>query len=201
MKLNTFYVSNNPHKVSESTSILEELGVKVEVALLSVPEIQAEDLSEVAMFRAKEAYRKLRRPVIVEDAGLFIDSLNGFPGPYSSYVFKTIGCDGILKIMRNVRNRRATFKSAAVFHDGRRRLVFIGEVKGKIAYKAKGASWGFDPIFEPNGLGGLTYAQLHPSFKNKISHRRRAFEKMVKYLLNKYSNGYEGTVGSSDGAY
>jgi len=179
------YVSNNPHKARESSSILKELGIEVEVVQVSIPEIQSDDIVEIAKFRAREAYRLLKRPVIVEDAGLFIDALNGFPGPYSSYALKTIGINGILKLMRGEKRRIATFKSVVVFHDGRRMRTFLGQVRGRISLKPKGSSWGFDPIFEPKGLRGLTYAQLPPEVKNKVSHRRRALEKLARYLIRR----------------
>jgi len=179
------YVSNNPHKARESSSILRELGIEVEVVQVDIPEIQSDDVVEIAKFRAREAYRLLKRPVIVEDAGLFIDALNGFPGPYSSYAFKTIGINGILKLMRGERRRTATFKSVVVFHDGRRMRAFLGQVRGRISFEPKGSSWGFDPIFEPKGLKGLTYAQLSPEVKNKVSHRRKALEKLARYLIRR----------------
>jgi len=179
------YVTNNPHKARESSSILRELGVEVEVVQASIPEIQSDDIVEIAKFRAREAYKLLKRPVIVEDAGLFIDALNGFPGPYSSYVFKTIGINGVLKLMRGEKRRTATFKSVAVFYDGREMRAFVGQVRGRISFKPKGLSWGFDPIFEPKGLKGLTYAQLLPEVKNKVSHRRRSLEKLAQYLIRR----------------
>jgi len=179
------YVSNNPHKARESSSILRELGIEVEVVQVDIPEIQSDDVVEIAKFRAREAYRLLKRPVIVEDAGLFIDALNGFPGPYSSYAFKTIGINGILKLMRGEKRRAATFKSVVVFHDGRRMRAFLGQVRGRISFEPKGSSWGFDPIFEPKGLKGLTYAQLSPEVKNKVSHRRKALERLARYLIRR----------------
>jgi len=179
------YVTNNPHKARESSSILRELGVEVEVVQASIPEIQSDDVVEIAKFRAKEAYRLLKRPVIVEDAGLFIDALNGFPGPYSSYIFKTIGINGVLKLMRGEKRRAATFKSVAVFYDGRKMRAFVGQVRGRISFKPKGSSWGFDPIFEPKGLKGLTYAQLLPEVKNRVSHRRKSLEKLAQYLIRR----------------
>jgi XTP/dITP diphosphohydrolase len=179
------YVTNNPHKAREGSFILRELGVEVEVVQASIPEIQSDDVVEIAKFRAKEAYRLLKRPVIVEDAGLFIDALNGFPGPYSSYVFKTIGINGVLKLMRGEKRRAATFKSVAVFYDGREMRAFVGQVRGRISFKPKGSSWGFDPIFEPKGLKGLTYAQLLPEVKNRVSHRRKSLEKLAQYLIRR----------------
>lgn len=185
MKMQIAYVTSNPNKARESVSILKEMNIEVEVVQLKILEIQSDDILEIAKFRAKEAYRQLRRPVIVEDAGLFIDALGGFPGPYSSYVFRTIGVNGILRLMKGVRKRGATFKSVVAFHNGRRIQTFIGCVRGRISLEPRGSSWGFDPIFEPEGLGGLTYAQLPPEVKNKVSHRRKALEKLANYLVEK----------------
>ena len=80
-------------------------------------EIQDENLENIAKASAIDAAKKCGLPVIVEDAGLFIEALNGFPGPYSSYVNKTIGVGGILKLMNNVKDRSAYFLSAVAFYD------------------------------------------------------------------------------------
>jgi len=188
MQQDLLYVTGNPNKARESLSILQELGLRVKSMFIKIPEIQSDDLAEIARFRAKEAYNSLKKPVIVEDAGLFIEALNGFPGPYSSYVYKTIGNEGILKLMRGIRRRRAIFKSVVAYYDGIELLTFLGEVEGKISHRLKGESWGFDPIFEPKGFKGLTYGQLPPEVKNKISHRRKALEKLAAYLLRKHQN-------------
>lgn len=185
MNLQVAYVTNNLNKARESISILKEMGIEVEVVQANILEVQSDDILEIAKFRAKEAYRQLRRSVIVEDAGLFIDALGGFPGPYSSYVFRTIGVNGVLKLMEGMKRRGATFKSVVAFHDGKRVRTFVGRVKGKISLEPRGSSWGFDPIFEPRGLGGLTYAQLSPEVKNKVSHRRKALERLARYLTEK----------------
>ncbi|RLF13222.1 MAG: non-canonical purine NTP pyrophosphatase, RdgB/HAM1 family [Thermoprotei archaeon] len=183
MVRNLKFVTGNPHKAREAMSILRELGVNVEVRILKVVEVQADDIVEIASFRAHRAYEVIREPLIVEDAGLFIEELKGFPGPYSSYVFKTIGNKGILKLMKDVSNRRAVFRSAVALHDGDRVTVFIGETWGVIAREARGDSWGFDPIFEPDEGGGLTYGEMTSDVKNRISHRRRALEKLASYIL------------------
>ena len=65
--------------------------------------------------KAQDAFSKLKKPVIIEDDGLFINSLDGFPGPYSSYVFKTIGNKGILNLLKN--NRKAKFVSIITYCD------------------------------------------------------------------------------------
>ena len=62
-------------------------------------EIQDDNIEKIAIANAVDAYRKCGLPIVVEDAGLFIESLKGFPGPYSSYVYSTIGNHGVLSLL------------------------------------------------------------------------------------------------------
>ena len=86
-----FFVTNNIHKFNEARRVLSEYNIAVAMLRMKPPEIQDDNLENIAKFSALEASRRIRLPLIVEDAGLFIDALNGFPGPYSSYVYRTIG--------------------------------------------------------------------------------------------------------------
>jgi XTP/dITP diphosphohydrolase len=70
--------------------MLQSSGVNLEFCELKLNEIQSDSIEEIAFEKSNSAYKQLYRPVIVEDDGLFIDELNGFPGQYSSYVYKTI---------------------------------------------------------------------------------------------------------------
>ncbi|MEM0351350.1 MAG: XTP/dITP diphosphatase, partial [Archaeoglobaceae archaeon] len=142
-------------------------------------EPQGSSLEEIAIKSAKNLAREINSPFFIEDSGLFIESLNGFPGPYSSYVFKTIGNDGILKLMEGVENRKAYFKAVIAYFDGSKILTFDGIVYGEIAREMRGKKgFGFDPIFL---YGDRTFAEMGEE-KNLVSHRRRALEKFFKYL-------------------
>jgi XTP/dITP diphosphohydrolase len=123
-------------------------------------------------------------PYIIEDTGLFIECLDGFPGPYSSYVLGTIGLEGILKLLSNVENRKAYFKSVGVVAINKSILkIFRGILKGYIAYEKRGRyGFGYDPIFMPEKME-KTLAELSIEEKNKISHRGRLFEKMANYIV------------------
>ncbi|MHA2407741.1 MAG: non-canonical purine NTP pyrophosphatase, partial [Candidatus Ranarchaeia archaeon] len=126
------------------------------------------------------------RPIFVEDAGLFIDSLNGFPGPYSSYVLKTLGLNGILALMKNIEERRAEFRAVVAFiHPADREVeIFNGITKGRISGTIRGEQWGYDPIFIPHGQT-KTYAEMESSTKNKLSHRFQALNKFAKWMQSK----------------
>jgi XTP/dITP diphosphohydrolase len=123
----------------------------------------------------------------VEDAGLFIDALSGFPGPYAAYVFKTINNSGILKLMENIADRHAKFQSVIAYCDDQipfKPECFDGESKGQITIserKEQGKSgFGFDPIFQPTG-SGKTFAEMTITEKNGYSHRAMAVHKFAEW--------------------
>ncbi|MEM4766442.1 MAG: non-canonical purine NTP pyrophosphatase, partial [Nitrososphaerota archaeon] len=109
-------VTSNPGKAREFEDLFSRYGLSFRVEPIKTPEIQAMDLRLIAEESALYAYDVLREPVMVEDAGLFIDALGGFPGPFSSYAYKTIGIRGILKLMEGVEDRRARFTSVIAFY-------------------------------------------------------------------------------------
>ena len=154
-------------------------GIRASFARLELVEIQSDSLEEIAKEKARSAYSKTQKPVIVEDDGLFVDALAGFPGQYSSYVFKTIGNAGVLKLLEDREDRSASFRSLVAFFDGNSLQLFEGKVAGKISEKIAQGGWGYDPIFVPEGAD-VTFAEL--SNKNDYSHRRKALEKFAGWL-------------------
>ncbi len=179
-------VTRNIHKFREAAYVLSRMGIESLQIPIKRIEIQSDNLEDIAIIGAKSAAKKLGRPVVVEDAGLFIDSLNGFPGPYSSYVFKTLGINGILKLMSGIENRRAKFVSVVAYCDPSGMChVFKGIVWGKISLNPRGSGgFGFDPIFEPDNCKGLTYAELSFERKCEISHRAQAFKSFASWFLS-----------------
>lgn len=172
-----YFVSSNSHKYGEARQILAEYGIKLGFLRFAPSEIQSDSISKIARQKAMDAYAKYKRPVIVEDAGLFIESLGGFPGPYSSYVFGTIGNSGIVRLV--TKNRRATFVSVVAYCNKKgRTFLFEGVTPGRISRKISGKGWGYDPVFVPEGRS-KTYAQLQD--KNEISHRSRALRRFASF--------------------
>ena len=179
-----FFATSNQGKFREVEALASQFGLKIRMAPLKPVEIQHENLAEIAKHAVRQALRRLRAPVFVEDAGLFIEALNGFPGPYSSHAYRTIGVRGILKLLEGVENRRAYFLSAIAFGGpGFRVKVFTGRSNGIIALEARGESgFGFDPIFHPEGVK-QTFAEMGLENKNRYSHRAEAFRKLAEWLL------------------
>jgi XTP/dITP diphosphohydrolase len=173
------FASTNQNKFREVQSILAAHNISVDFAQISPVEIQSDSLEEIVREKVKSAFLQAGRPVIVEDDGLFIDALKGFPGQYSSHAFKTIGNEGILKLLAGSSNRGASFRSLIAFHDGRRLSISEGRVYGRIAEKMAEGGWGYDPIFVPAGTG-LTFAELKDK-KNDYSHRKKALDNFARW--------------------
>jgi XTP/dITP diphosphohydrolase len=178
-----YIATTNQNKFKEAEKIFSSYGLKLKHLKFKTVEIQSDSLEKIALNSLNQTLSEYKLPVFVEDAGLFIKALNNFPGPYSSYVFKTIGFKGILRLMKNIKNREAYFLSVIAFGSPNLKpKIFTGKVYGKIALKAKGLSgFGFDPIFQPKNLK-KTFAEMSTEEKNKYSHRAKAIKKLVKWL-------------------
>ncbi|MEM3700613.1 MAG: XTP/dITP diphosphatase [Candidatus Bathyarchaeia archaeon] len=184
-----FFATNNINKFNEARKVLAEYKIAIGMLRIKTFEIQSESLEEIAKASAIEAFKKSNLPVITEDAGLFIEALNGFPGPYAAYVYKAIGNKGILKLMENVKNRKAKFQSVIAYCASERELplCFIGEVVGVITREERrgNSGFGFDPIFEPLSGGGKTFAEMTVEEKNRYSHRADALRKFAEWYKGK----------------
>src|SRR5918996_1777857 len=178
---NITFASTNQNKFLEVQSILSTRNISVNFSQIHLVEIQSDSLEEIAREKAKTAFAKVRRQVIVEDDGLFIDSLGGFPGQYSSFVLRTIGNDGILKLLAGSAKRSAYFRSLIAFYNGITLSMSDGRVDGRISDRVTEGGWGYDPIFVPDGTD-LTFAELKKN-KNEYSHRKRALEKFAQWYL------------------
>jgi XTP/dITP diphosphohydrolase len=184
-----FFATGNVHKFNEARAVLAEYGLAAAMLRMKGVEIQSDSLLEIAATSAQDAFRQCRLPVIVEDAGLFIDALNGFPGAYAAQAYRTIGNHGILKLMENQPNRQATFRSAIAYCNSETAAVtcFQGEATGTITQtqrKGNNAAFGFDPIFQPDGTP-KTFAEMPIPEKNQHSHRAKALHKFTQWYKKK----------------
>ena len=174
------FVSSNKYKYQEAKNILDSFGVKLGFFRLNLEEIQSDSLKDIALKKARDAFSKCKKSLIIEDDGLFINSLNDFPGPYSSFVFNTIGNKGILNLLKQ--NREAKFVSMITYCDKKILQSFDAKVDGVISKRIKGKGWGYDPIFLPAN-NKKTFAELKN--KNELSHRYKALKKFSTWYLHK----------------
>ena len=177
-----FFVSSNTHKFTEAQRILSNLGLEISLFKTKLEEIQSNSLGEIAKRKALDAYSKVQKPVIIEDDGLFIDSLDGFPGPYSSYVYDTIGNKGIMNLLEKIESRNAKFVAIIAYCNGVDDVqLFESCIPGKISLSIEEGGWGYDPIFIPDGES-KTYANV--SDKDKFSHRSASLKKFSDWFMH-----------------
>ncbi len=172
-----YFVTSNKGKFAEAKGIFPD----IEQRNIGYTEIQADTLEEVAAFGINEVAERIAGPAMIEDAGLFIRALNGFPGVYSAYVQKTIGNAGILRLMQGKENRQAFFKSVVAYAEpGLEPLMLSGEVHGEIGFEQRGQKgFGYDPIFY---VKGESLGEMETDEKNRISHRGASMLALKRWL-------------------
>lgn len=192
--------SGNKHKIREIRSILKGLPINVvSFSDLGVfPKIRetGKTFRENAVKKAKTIARKFKKIALADDSGLVVDVLRGAPGVRSARFAgpdptKEKLCRKLLKLMRNTKasGRKAKFVCdiAVALPNGKVKIV-EGICKGKIEFEMRGRhGFGYDPVFIPEGYK-KTFAEMSPSFKNKISHRAAALKKarkLIKQILKR----------------
>ena len=193
-----WFMTGNAGKVREAKHSLEPLGFNVKqltIEGVDIVEPQCDDLETVARSKLEQAKAYLpdsNDALMVEDAGLFVDELNGFPGVYSAYVLKTLDCDGLLKLVEPDKRRDARFEAVAALLLDDTIHVARGICRGSLAITSSGSDgFGFDPIFIPDDVefhgeaittNGLTFADVGLPVKEKFSHRRKALDGLIDLL-------------------
>lgn len=177
-------VTGNKFKAQETQRILK---IKLDVSSVDLDEIQEIDLEKVALHKLNQAYKLLKKPVIIDDVSFSVEVWNGFPGPLIKWVLKAgNGPSLLLKMLEKETNRRAVASLAIGFHDGGKPRLFIGESKGVIAREIRGDNgFGWDRVFIPDGYN-QTFAEMDPSVKDSMSHRGKALSKLNDFLKNNY---------------
>ncbi len=181
------FVTSNVHKFEEAKNALANFGIPIAKLAVEAVEIQDDHLENIAKYSVLDAVKNCGLPVFVEDAGLFIESLKGFPGPYSRFVFETVGVKGVLKLMDGVKNRDAYFKSVICFGGpDEEPTCFVGKVEGKICSELRGSDgFGYDPIFVPSDGDGRTFAEMSLTEKNSFSHRAKALKQFAEWYSSR----------------
>ena len=148
-----YFATSNRHKYQEAKFILRGTGINIRRLPSKGTEVQSDDVAEISRIASAEAAGKYKRPLFVEDTSLSVTALGGFPGPFGAYALRTIGLNGLLRLLGRATVRSAEFASAVAFCDGSGPpVVFIGRLKGNISPEPRGTGgFGFDAIFVPYG--------------------------------------------------
>lgn len=187
------FATNNQHKLQELQAILGD-----EIKLLSLKDIECneeipeeqETLEGNARQKAMFVYEKYAYNCFADDTGLEIEALNGEPGVYSArYAGEEKSAEAnmkkVLEKLGEINTRKARFRTVISLIINGEENQFEGIVDGEILKEKKGGSgFGYDPIFQPEGFE-VSFAEMELSEKNKISHRGRAVQKLVRFLTKR----------------
>lgn len=173
-------MTTNNGKFREISQQMAQHGIQLEHLKTPYPELQAESLEATIIPGLQWLISKFERPVMIDDSGLFVDALRGFPGVFSSHAFKTLGCEGILRLLGDESDRGARFECCVGFMaPGGEPFIAKGVAEGSISTGMRGSGgFGYDPIFVPEGRAE-TYAEMSVEEKNEISHRGIAIRKFI----------------------
>ncbi|MBT5023038.1 RdgB/HAM1 family non-canonical purine NTP pyrophosphatase [Candidatus Woesearchaeota archaeon] len=176
------FITGNMNKLREAREILTDFNVMNKK--IDLPELQGEPV-EIVEEKTKVALKLLKKPVIVEDTNLRFNALNGLPGPYIKDFLHKLGMNGLWELLSGKKDKNAYAAALIGYGEpGGKVKVFEGKVLGTIVKPCGDSHFGWDPIFKPKG-SKKTFAQMSAEEKNKISHRKKAFIKLKKYLDNK----------------
>lgn len=187
------FATNNVNKLNEITQILGD-----QFELVSLEQIGCtEELEETqntlegnSFQKAEYVFKKYGIPVFADDTGLEIKALNGEPGVYSARYAgpardSKSNMTKVLKGLQNASDRSAQFRTVITYIENGKPLQFEGVVEGEISSQEIGdQGFGYDPIFVPSGYE-KTFGELSADIKNTISHRKKAFQKLIDFLKTK----------------
>lgn len=175
------FITSNKHKIKEVNDILNKLGYRVTASEIKIEELQTENVLHLVHDKVLKAFAKTGRPTMVEHTGLYIDSLNGFPGGLTQIFWDTLQADNFSALLGTGANTKVVAKTVIGYCDGRKIHYFEGEVDGNIAPVPKGPKdFQWDCVFVPQGYAE-TFAELGDK-KNEISMRKLALDEFARYL-------------------
>ena len=174
------FVTSNENKARELSDFLETPLKRVSMRL---DEIQSMDLKEVIEHKARQAFSKLKKAIIVEDVGFYIKQWNGFPGPFIKWIQNSIGYEALTKLLLK-KDRTVKWEVMYGFFDGKKLQTFSGYILGTVAKKPRGKKgWGFDTIFIPKGYTE-TYGEMEDGRKAMASARVLALTKLKRSIFS-----------------
>src|SRR3989338_4698414 len=172
------FITGNQNKADY---LAKYLGFPVQHVKLDLNEIQSLDLKEIVEHKVRQAYEKIKSPVIVEDVSLEFEALNGLPGPFIKFFVDTIPFETICSMI-NSKSHKATAKCVFGYYDGEILKFFEGGLGGEIAETPAGENgFGWDTIFIPDGYT-VTRAQLNEEDDQKTYVQIKPFASLKEFL-------------------
>lgn len=177
--------------VNKARHIANLLGIEIENRALDLDEIQSKNPKEVIERKVRDAYETVQRPVFVDDFSLWLDELDGLPGPFIKYFVEGEGSlERLCRMADGLKNRRATARAYFCYYDGIELTILYGELKGEISQHPRGSAnyaFGSDPVFCVDGYGGKTRAELSREDYDEVYETVRSIDGIREFLLRQSS--------------
>lgn len=175
------FLTKNDHKAGEVSAILMDTGFEVVAAKYVINEIQTEDVNMLVRDKVLKAFEIVGRPVFVEHTGLYIESLNGFPGGLTQIFWDKLQADKFSELFGFSEDNGLIAKTVIGYCDSMKIHMFEGEVRGTVVDQPRGnRDFQWDCVFIPEGQTE-TFAEMGLR-KNEISMRKIAFDKFKSFL-------------------
>jgi XTP/dITP diphosphohydrolase len=184
---NIIFVTGNQYKFKVAKKAAEKFGIHLIRKELETPEIQSTDLEKIAAFSAQWASDKLQKPVVLTDAGYYIEALKGFPGPFIKYANNWLTASDFLKLMKGKKNRAIITKDCLAYCEpGKKPETFLTSAKGKIAEKAgvKGTT-SINEIFIPDGFDRVESEIPREEMVKFWNKNKDSWQKLANFLKSK----------------
>lgn len=179
------FVTGNEGKFRSFKNIARDRGIEMERRELDYPEDHdSNSTRKIATKGAQHCSEFFDEPVVVTDAGLFINALDGFPGVNTGFALEKIGNSGLLKLLNDKDDRSAVFRITLAFSDGKTTKAFTSGTEGRIAIEKRGEGFGFDPIFIPEDHD-RTFGEK-PELRDSIGPLDQAMEEALQWLKKHY---------------
>ncbi len=182
-KKELIFVTGNKYKHVEIAKILEE-NVKLVQVKGQPEEPDLAKIEDIAVYKARQAYKKLKKPVIVEDTGVYFSEYNDFPGHLAKRIYEGIGLNGLITLVKAAKNKKGYFKSVICYKASKEEVLFSGVLRGRFLTKLrkpKANRLPYEKMFVPDNYKKAV-VELSLEEKNKISHRAKAARKLKKWL-------------------
>lgn len=172
------FITGNQNKADY---LAKYLGFPVKHTKLDLDEIQSLDLKEIVEHKVRQAYEKIKAPVIVEDVSLEFEALGGLPGPFIRFFVDNVPFETICSMV-NGKIRKATARCVFGYYDGKELKLLEGSLGGEIAATPAGENgYGWDKIFIPEGYT-VTRAELNEEDDQKTYLKVKPFEALKNFL-------------------
>lgn len=178
LKKQIYFITGNENKFQEIKAMLPE----IKQLQIDLEEIQETDAHKIIQAKLLQALKHKKAHFIIEDTSLYLDCINGLPGPLIKWFLEKIKIEGIYNLTKKLGNNKAQAKTIIGYAKSKKEILFFeGMIEGEIVKSSGPTTFGWDPIFKPKGYN-KTFQEMTKKEKNNISMRKVAVEKLKTYL-------------------